>query len=275
MQASHLTLRRTLRPLAWRLRVRDTLALLQRTAYVPGAGFIVLQIVGRLLPIPHLLWWSLLPLALWLIALAGYLLFHRIGEATTARRVDHLLNLRERLATALELSSRPPADEIEEFQQSDAMEVAGRLRPHQLGWAFDRRALLRFALPLLIGVGMIFLPNPQDRVLAEQASLAAAIEQTIKTIEAQRATIGENRELSAADRERLQRELEQLERELRANPRSREDALARLSATEARLREQLDPQADARHAGLDQLAQRLAAERQDPGSSRAEARPAP
>ena len=218
-----------------------------------------------------LLWLSLAPLGLWLIAILGYLLFHRIDDAVTARRVDHLLDLRERVATALELSNRPPEDEIEERQQSDALEVAGRLHPRQLGWAFNRRALLHFALPLLIGAAMLFLPNPQDRVLAEQATLATAIQETIKTIQDQRAEIGRNQELSATDRERLLRELEQLERDLQANPRSREDALARLSTAEARLREQLNPQADARRAGLDQLAQRLAAAQQQPSTSRPEA----
>ncbi len=136
-----------------------------------------------------------------------------------------------------------------------------RIRPQQLGWAFDRRTLLHFGIPLLVGLALLFMPNPQNRVLADQAAVVAAIENTIKTIEAQREAIGANQELSAAERERLQRELAQLERDLQAAQNSREEALAQLSSAEARLRQGLDPQADARRAGLDQLARRLQAQR--------------
>ncbi len=271
MISSQTLLHAHLRPLAWRLRLRDTLALVQRTAWVPGAGFIAIQLVGRLVPITRLAWWSLLPLALWLLGLLGYLLLHRLSEAVAARRVDHLLDLRERLSTALELSARPPEDEVEELQQADALAVAQRLHPRQLGWALRRSSLAHFLVPLLLGVALVFLPNPQDRVLREQVAVAEAIKGTIQTIEAQREALGQNKELSEADRERLQKELEQLDRELRANPRGREEALAKLSAAEARLREGLDPQVDARRAGLEGLSQRLAAERQDPNASRSTA----
>src|SRR5687767_5159585 len=105
MQASQTLLHTRLRPFAWRLRVRDTLQLFQRSAFIPGAGLIAVQIVGRLVPIPNLLWWSLLPVALWAVGLLIYLASRRLGATATARRVDHMLDLRERLSTALELSS--------------------------------------------------------------------------------------------------------------------------------------------------------------------------
>ncbi|CAA9394122.1 MAG: hypothetical protein AVDCRST_MAG93-9877, partial [uncultured Chloroflexia bacterium] len=263
MQSSNTLLHTRLRPLAWRLRLRDMLGWLQRTAYIPGVGFIALQGIGRLVPIPHLLWWSFAPLVVWLLALAVYVVVHRIDTTTAARRVDHLLDLRERLSTAIELGNRPLEDEVEELQQSDALGVSERIRPQQLGWSFDRRTLLHFGAPLLVGVALVFLPNPQTGVLAQQAAVVEAIEGTIKTIEAQREAIGANQELSAAERERLQRELAQLERDLQAAQQSREEALAQLSSAEARLRQGLDPQADARRAGLDQLARRLQAERTD------------
>jgi hypothetical protein len=69
MQSSQTLLSARLRPFVWRLRLRDTLQVLQRTAYLPGVGFIAVQVIGRLSPIPHLVWWSCLPLALWLLGL--------------------------------------------------------------------------------------------------------------------------------------------------------------------------------------------------------------
>lgn len=231
---------------------------------------IAVQILGRLAPIQGLLWWSLLPAAIWLVGLLLYLLIWRSTEAATAQRVDQMLDLRERLATALELSRRPPEDEVEELQQADALAMAQRVEPRQIRWAFQRSSLAKLVAPLAIGAALVFLPNPQERVLRQQAEVKAAIAQTSKVIAAQREEAAKNKELSPADRERLQRELQALEKQL-AESKTREEALAKLSASEARLRQQLDPQADARRAGMEQLARRLADARQDPNAGRADA----
>lgn len=132
MQSSSTLLHTRLRPLAWRLRLRDTLGWLQRTAYLPGVGFILVQAIGRLVPIPNLVLWSLVPLVAWVLGLVAYLVAHRVDTTTAARRVDHLLDLRERLSTAIELGKRPLEDEVEELQQSDALDTSQRIQPSTL-----------------------------------------------------------------------------------------------------------------------------------------------
>ena len=97
-------IQRRLRPMRGRLRLGDTLLLASRTLWVGLAGFALVQIAGRLVPIPNLLLWSLLPPALWLLAILGYLLVRPLPARRVAQRVDSALDLRERLATALELS---------------------------------------------------------------------------------------------------------------------------------------------------------------------------
>src|SRR6185295_101163 len=107
-------IQRQLRPMAARLRLRDTLLLISRSLWVSVAGFALVQIAGRLLPIPNLLLWSLAPLLLWALAILGHLLVRPLPLLRVAQRVDNALDLRERLATALELGrqdERAPLDE--------------------------------------------------------------------------------------------------------------------------------------------------------------------
>ena len=67
-------IQRRLRPMRARLRLGDTLLFASRTLWVGLAGFALVQIAGRLVPIPNLLLWSLLPPALWLLVILGYVL---------------------------------------------------------------------------------------------------------------------------------------------------------------------------------------------------------
>src|SRR5437867_203088 len=130
-------LRRRLRPMATRLRLRDTLLLASRTLWIGMAGFALAQIAGRLLPIPNLLFWSFVPPLLWLLAIVGYLLLRPLSISRVAQRVDMALELRERLATALELSHRAERAPLDEDQQADARSYADTLRPRMLALRLD------------------------------------------------------------------------------------------------------------------------------------------
>ncbi len=257
MQADRSALYLRLRPFAWRLRLRDTFGYAQRTAWFPGLGLVALQLAGHLLPIPHLNWWSWLPALVWLGGMCLLLIAWHQPPVNTARRVDQLLGLRERLSTALEHADDPSTEPIEALQRADAITFASRVRPKDLGWAFQRRTVAWLVLPLLLGSSLIMLPNPQQHVLAQQAAIAQSIGQTTKAIDTQQQALRNNKELSDAERKQLLAELQSLQKALQANPKSREEALARLSATEGSIQSRLDPQADARQAGLEQLAHQL------------------
>jgi len=143
-------LKRRLRPMALRLRLRDTLLLASRTLWLGLAGGALVEIAGRLLPIPNLLLWSLVPPALWLLAMLGYLLVRPLPVRRVAERVDSALELRERLSTALELSGLPERSPLDDAQQADARAHADTLRPRMLPLRFDRRPLVLALLPLAV-----------------------------------------------------------------------------------------------------------------------------
>jgi len=122
-------IQRRLRPMRGRLRLGDTLLLASQTLWIGCASFALVQLVGRLVPIPNLLLWSLLPPVLWLLAILVYLLARPLPARRVAQRVDSALGLRERLATALELSGHTSAHPIDDAQLSDARTYADSLRP--------------------------------------------------------------------------------------------------------------------------------------------------
>mgnify|MGYP005842156501 CR=1 FL=1 len=251
-------LRRQLRPLGLRLRFGDTLLVASRSLWLAAAATTLVALAGRLLPIAHLRLWAAAPLLLWLLGVIGYALFRPMPPARVARRVDQLLGLRERLATALELHDRDAHDLLSERQQEDAGALARTLTAGQLPLRVDRQPLLWAIPPLILSALLLFvLPNPQDQALAQRQAVQAALAESADQLAELERQIGEETQLSAEDRERLLKELQALQEQLRRNPGDPQEALADLSAAEARLRQNLDPNSDARRAALEQLARNL------------------
>src|SRR5690606_27048880 len=170
--------------------------LASRTLWIGFAGFALIQIIGRFVPIPSLLFWSLVPLVLWLLAMVGFWLFRPLPIDQVARRVDAHLELRERLSTALELQNRSADSQLEAQQQADAQSHADGLRPTMLPLSFQRQPLMFAALPLVLGVVLAFLPNPQDAVLREQAALQEVLAQTADQIEQLQQQLAQDQTLS-------------------------------------------------------------------------------
>src|SRR6266508_2719288 len=250
-------IQRRLRPMRSRLRLRDTLLLASRTLWIGMLGFMLVQIAGRLLPIPNLLILSLVAPALWLVAIVGYLLFRPMPATRVAQRVDIELGLRERLSTALELSKQQEIHPLDGLQQSDARTHADTLRPRMLPIAIARKPLVLALIPLAIGLASALLPNPQDRVLQERAAVQQALQQTADQTQQLRQQIIQNQSLTPEQRAALDQQLAELERKLRENGGSREQALADLSTIENQLQQRIDPNADAHRAALEQLARNL------------------
>lgn len=251
-------LRRQLRPLGLRLRFGDTLLVASRSLWLAATATTLVALAGRLLPIAHLRLWATAPLLLWLLGVIGYAMFRPMPPTRVARRVDQVLGLRERLATALELHDRDAHDLLSERQQEDAGALARTLKARQLPLRIDRQPLLWAIPPLILTTLLLFVvPNPQDQVLAQRQAVQAALAESADQLAELERQIGEETQLSAEDRERLLKELQALQEQLRRNPGDPQEALADLSAAEARLRQNLDPNSDARRAALEQLARNL------------------
>lgn len=125
-------LRRQLRPLSIKLRISDGIALASHTLWMALTGSAIVAATGWIVPIPHLAWWALAPIALWLLAIAGFIAFRPLPPRRAAQRVDRILDLRERLSTAIELYETGADTPLAPYQQADASALALQLRPRQI-----------------------------------------------------------------------------------------------------------------------------------------------
>jgi hypothetical protein len=262
-----------LRSLGRRLRLRDGWLLAQRALWLACLAAILIQVAGRLWPLPRLWLWSLAPLAAWLLAVLALSVLRPLSLRRVARRADLELGLKERLSTALEMESRPGpglATSLISRQHRDALDVARAIEPRRafpLRW--QRRPLIAAALLALAALALALLPNPMDDLLAERQAVARAVEEQADQVAKLRQEVEEAESLSPEDREALLRQLDELLRDLEANPGDREEALADLSRAEEALRRQLDPDSGARQAALEALAgqlQSLAGQEADPAA---------
>ncbi|MBN1660224.1 MAG: hypothetical protein JXA93_17625 [Anaerolineae bacterium] len=276
------------------MRLRDGWLLAQRSLWVTLLAAVLIQLTGRLWPVPNLRLWTLVPLITWLVAMPALTFLRPLSLLRIARRTDLELGLKERISTAWELESPAPErledrtsaplgapqpssrivyghrtvyghlptfqPSIVSLQLADAHAVAATVDPRR---AFPLRLLRRpLAIAAACTIALILLaalPNPMDAVLEERAAIAREAEAQAERIEQIHDEIEAAEELSPEAREELMRQLADLTEQLRANPGDREEALADLSRVEEALRQQLDPQAGAREAALEALAAQLRA----------------
>ncbi len=250
-------LRRHLRPLSIKLRINDGLVLASRTLWLALTVGALVAAAGWITPIPYLVWWSLTPLVIWLVVMIGFVLLKPLPPRRAAQRIDLLLNLRERLSTAIELHETGAETPLAPYQQADASALVRQLHPRQIRFTIPRRPLLWALLPALAMLALLTLPNPMDRILAERAAVAEMIDEVNQQLAALEEELANRQDLTPEQREELQQILRQLQEELARNPGDRQEALADIAQAEMRLRQRLDPQTDLRQAALEQLARRL------------------
>ena len=254
-------LRTILNRIRLHLRWQDGCQAVQNTFWMAVLSGLLVHLAGRFLPIQNLLLWSFLPLIIWIFLLSGYIVFHPLSLMQTAKRVDQVLGLRQRLSTALALETIEPGFPIYLItaQQQDALKHARAIQPAKdLPFIWQPKHLLVSVFLSLLLLTSLFLPNPMDDVLAERAAVAAAIENQADEIVEMQQQIESNQDLSEKDKEELLDQLKELEDALRSNTRDLESAMAALSQLEADLKRKLDPNTVARDENLESLAAQLA-----------------
>jgi len=159
------------------------------------------------------------------------------------RRLERATGLAERLSTAWELHTgvitSSPA--LREAQRAETARTLQSLEPRR---AFPLRpspaaAILNGAL-LLAVLAALFVPNPQERVLAERAALQQAAARQAEELAAQMEAVREIPNLSSAERERLLQSLEtarQILLDPHAAPEARQAALLEAEQQLAGLRQ--------------------------------------
>jgi hypothetical protein len=230
-----------------RIRSWQSLSALWRWLWLgPALGLVGLAL-GRFMPLP-----GELRLALGL-ALAGTILpallgwIRRPSPEQVARRIDAILQLDDRLATALYLASEPPADgraapwpgPFDRRQQRDALASLARAERSGL-WRQQRPRPLRSAsiaaaLLTLAALVLIRLPNPMRDELARREAVRIASQQAALGIEEVARGLGEARPGPLAD------PLDQLATALSSSRGRLEEDLRALSEAEAALRSDRKP----------------------------------
>lgn len=249
-------IRETLRAWDRRLRMQQTVMWLPRGLGVGLALGVLLVAAARI--------WPLLPrdrlvLAVLALSLAGALLaalgvwLWRRTPLETARRFDHLLGLKERLSTALELAGGElPVESaaLAATQQADAARTLDRVdvaralpvRARWQDWAPAGAAALVLAAGLM-------LPNPQEEALAQQAEIEAALAEQLEELEALREQALEDPALTDEQEAALIETLDEVIETLSQRDVTQEEAFAALDAAERDLRELAqEQQADRRES---------------------------
>jgi len=250
-----------------RLRWRDTWGNAQRTLWLPLAAGILLQGAGRVWPIPLLNSWLAFLFAMWFLGLSLAWLVQRPSLYQAAVRLDLELGLKERLSTAWELQHNPlPAAQagLKLFiqpQRNDALQCIRSLdlkTALPFTWSPPQLRLAGLLLALLLG--LVWLPNPMDQVLAERQAVRQAAAQQAEQLESLAEELEEQiarQDAPTPEQEALLRQLEDLIAALRGNPGDLDKALADLSRAQETLRQQLNPLAEVQSATLQALAARL------------------
>jgi hypothetical protein len=204
-----------------------------------------------------------------------------------ARLSDARMRLRARLATALEIQGGygtgpvlPVPPEIAARQRADTCAAAARADPQRaFAPPFPRRQALAAAPLLAVLIASFVLPNPQEAVIAQRQAEQAAIAGQVARLEALRDEIAADERLSTEDREALLREVDDAIHDLKGqrpgqqpgSPLRREEAVARLSEAEERLKPLLRDDTPAIEQALQQVGRQ--ATQEDPGGAGLRTRP--
>jgi archaellum component FlaC len=244
-----------------RLRLRSAWELSQRLLWIPILVGLLIQIIGRIFPIPNLWVWTIFPLLLWLPGtwLVAYL--RRFSLMHAASLVDQELDLKERLSSALAFQGYEAPRQAVEFyrrQRADAVLHAADIQPSAaFPFQWLRRPMLAAGVLFLLTSASLFLPNRMDLRLQQRQLLKDAAQEQAQSVERLAGQVKANEELSPEAKEELIRQLEELAEALRLNPGDLEQALADLSRFDEQVSAGLDPSLDVQQVYLDLLAKRL------------------
>ena len=264
MEMTWQSIERYLRRWGRRLRLVESVAwALWGAAIGLGAG-LLLAIAARLWPLltaRQLTWIAAILTASGIVLTVAAAWLRPRSPDRLAHIFDRRFALAQRLTTATELAQgrlhTTPA--LSDVQREDTLACAAQVDP-QAELPFHVSPLAS-ALTVVLLAGLIFtlwLPNPQEVVLQQQAATRAEIEEQIEELEDLKERIAEEDSLTEAEREALLEELEKTIAALEDGRVEPNEAVAALSEAERSLAELQDPGAEAVEAGLDAAADAMA-----------------
>ena len=240
-----------------RLRLQHSLDWLPRGLAVGLFVAILLAVSARLWPILPQSTLTILSIVLGLLGGVVALLIvwlWRRSPLELAQRFDQAFGLKERMSTAVEIAEGQlsiRSAELATRQHDQALREAARVEPRE--HIPLRATWWEWLIPLaLIGamVAALYLPNPQDNVLAERRSIQQAIAQELEELRDLREEALENEELTADEQAAIVEALDHAIETLEQRGVTQEEALAALEATEEQLRDLSEEFAEAQQEAL-------------------------
>ena len=138
----------------------------------------VLLLAARFTAFPTVVVWAVAVIAASLLCAAGLAIYYRPALAASARRVDVLLGLRDRLGTAWEY--RDDSSSLPALQRRDALEKLGAFKPVQaVSLRPGRVRLLTIGVVALAFVLLLVLPNPVNAAYQQQQAFQNSISRQI------------------------------------------------------------------------------------------------
>ena len=205
-----------------------------------------------LLDLPQ--WPILFFFALWAIAVSIDSLSRRISDGQSARYLDRVLSLDERLGTLVEIAKATPVKSLSGTRKgipSDLLEdtaflLRTRLASLPNAWKFSARRgqVVRVGLALLALAAARAVPTSLDQVRAERAALQRTVAAELDKIAQMKTDLVTRPGLTDADRQAITEQLDSLSQSLSTPNLDRSALLAALSDAQQQL-QQLSPQTSA------------------------------
>jgi hypothetical protein len=176
--------------------------------------------------------------------------------ARKARYFDRLFDLKERFSTAVAVAEGAlpvESDEIAALQYRDTLKAAEGVRPaERLPLRIDWRLWAGAAAAVVVLAVVIFLPNPQEAVLQQQAEVRQAITEQLQELERLRQQAIEETTLTPEERAAVVETLDEAIRTLEQSDVTQEEALAALNSAQRQLQDLSSQFAEQRQQALQQ-----------------------
>ncbi len=204
----------------------------------------LLLLISRFVPFPAVLFWAIVAIAATLVCAVGLALYYRLTFAYSARRVDALLGLHDRLGTAWEY--REDSSPLPALQRRDALERLGAFTPARaIPLRPGRARLLTLGVVTLALVLLLVLPNPVNTAFQQQQAFQNSLSRQITQLNHIRQLIDSQGTIPQQLRDQLDKILQQAMSQLQ-QAKDATQAQQILAQTQQKLNQLRDPQADSK-----------------------------
>ena len=201
----------------------------------------LLLLVSRFVAFPAVLFWIIVVITVALLCAVGFAIYYRPRLAASARRVDALLGLRDRLGTAWEY--REDVSSLPALQRRDALEKLAAFAPARaVSLRPGRARLLTIGVVALAFILLLALPNPVNTAFQQQQAFQNSLSRQIAQLNHIRQLIDSQASTSQQVRDQLDKILQQAMSQLQ-QAKDATQAQQILAQAQQQLNQLRDPQA--------------------------------